>query len=428
MIHVHVEVAKNIKIAVEEMLRKFFVYLFFAFISVFFASCIRSNKVLSVSENELFALNYGNFAEQINLFKLQERGPVSTSLYMRDGFFYIVNGDAGKVVSLNSYGDLLSLFYSEDFYAQANFSSIINTDSGIWKPISYPFALTGKITVDSRKYVYAGGNVPRERNEQAEDLSLLSSQVVLRISSDGKEIDYLGQQGPSGTPFPDIKNIYTTENNEIVVVCSTNDGLAAYWFASSGFLKYQIPVGVKVVPSIAPESVNVNAEQSDLFVTVENIVPDYYAERLYVKVDYYFSHIDEESKTQSGIDYVKSSVYPLDIATGKFGEALNIPAYEESVTEDFSKLTYKLPYDFLGVTKNTWMYFIITTEKGFNVLMLQPGTQNVIKRNIEINHKNTLFYSLSLSDEGIISALLCEKENARVVWWRTDSLLDTMFK
>ena len=74
------------------------------------------------------------------------------------------------------------------------------------------------------------------------------------------------------------------------------------------------------------------------------------------------------------------------------------------------------------------MYFIITTENGFNVMMLQPGTQNVMKRNIEINHKNTLYYSLSLSDEGIISALLCEKEKARLVWWRTDSLLDTMFK
>ena len=296
------------------MLRRIFICLIFSFISVFFASCIRSNKVLSVSENELFTLNYGNFAEQMNLFKLKESGPVSTSLYMRDGFFYIVNGDAGKVLSLNSYGDLLSIFHSEDFYSQTNFSSIIDAGSGIWKPISYPFALTGKIAVDSRKYIYAVGNVPRERNEQAEDLSLLYSQVVLRISSDGKEIDYLGQQGPSGTPFPDIKNIYTTENNEIVVICSTNDGLAAYWFASSGFLKYQVPVGVKVVPGITPESVNVNAEQSDLFVTVENIVPDCYAERLYVKVDYYFSHIDEESKTQSGIDYVKSSVYPLDIS------------------------------------------------------------------------------------------------------------------
>lgn len=428
MIRVRAEVAKSIKIAVEEMLRKKNLCLFFAFVSIFFASCGRSNKVLSVSENELFSLDYGNFAEQINLFKLREGGQVSSSLYMRDGFFYIVNGDAGKIMSLNSYGDLLSLFYSEDFYAQAKFSSIVNTDSGIWKPVSYPFSLTGKIAVDSRKYIYAVGTVPRERNEQDVSQSLLYSQVVLRISSDGKEIDYLGQQGPSGTPFPDIKNIYTTENNEIVVVSSNNDGLAAYWFASSGFLKYRIPVGAKVVPVITPESVNVNAEQSDLFVTVENVVPDCYAERLYVKVDYYFSHIDEESKTQSGIDYVKSSVYPLDIATGKFGEALNIPAYEESVTEDFSKLTYKLPYDFLGVTKNTWMYFIITTENGFNVMMLQPGTQNVMKRNIEINHKNTLYYSLSLSDEGIISALLCEKEKARLVWWRTDSLLDTMFK
>ncbi|UKI52870.1 MAG: hypothetical protein L6V86_06935 [Treponema sp.] len=62
------------------------------------------------------------------------------------------------------------------------------------------------------------------------------------------------------------------------------------------------------------------------------------------------------------------------------------------------------------------------------MMMLQPGTQNVMKRNIEINHKNSLYYSLSLSDEGIISALLCEKEKARLVWWRTDSLLDTMFK
>lgn len=410
------------------MRKKLTVCLLFSLILAFFVSCRISNKVVSIAENELFSLNYGDFAEQLSLFKLKESGFVSTSVYMRDGFFYIVNGDSGKIVSLNSYGDLLSILYSEDFYAQENFSSIIDSSSGIWKPISYPFSLSGKIAVDSRKYIYAVASVPKERNEQAEDLNLLYSQVVLRISSDGKEVDYIGQQGPSGTPFPDIKNIYTTENNELVVVCSTSDGLLVFWFAESGFLRFQVPVKKSSVPVITPESVNVNAEQEDLFVTVENIVPDCYAERLYIKVDYYFPHIDEESKTQSGIDYVKTSVYPLDISSGKFGESLNVPSYEESVTEDFSKITYKLPYDFLGVTKNTWMYFIVTTESGFNVLMLQPGTQNIIKRNIEIDHKNTLYYSLSLSDEGIISALLCEKEKARIVWWRTDSLLATVFK
>ena len=127
------------------------------------------------------------------------------------------------------------------------------------------------------------------------------------------------------------------------------------------------------------------------------------------------------------MDFVKTSVYPLNIENGVFGESLNIPAYEESVTEDFSKLTYRLPYDFLGTTKNGWMYFIITTEKGFNILMIQPGTQFTIKRNLEVDHSDVLYYSLSLSSEGIISALLCEKENARVVWWRSDSLIDSMF-
>ena len=60
--------------------------------------------------------------------------------------------------------------------------------------------------------------------------------------------------------------------------------------------------------------------------------------------------------------------------------------------------------------------------------MIQPGTQNVLKRNFAVKHKDVLFYSLSLSHEGIISALLANKETADVVWWRTDSLIDSILK
>lgn len=429
MIHVLAEVEKNTSSVVVEMLKKIFscsASLFLILIGL--SSCIQSNKVLTISENELFKVNYGNFEEQLNLFDINSAGNITTACTMRDGFFYIVNGEAGKIISLNSYGDLLSLLYSEDSYSGEKKGLVTDSSSGIWKPVYYPFQLTSKIVIDSRKFMYVVGNVPKDRNEQSEDDNLLLSQVVLRISSDGKEIDYIGQQGPGGTPFPNIRNIYTTENNELVVVCTTNTGLCVYWFAINGFLRYKIPVDTNSVPKITPESVNSQAQQSDLWVTIENIVPDCYAERIYIKVDYYFPHIDEESKTQSGVDFVKSSVYPLNIENGVFGESLNIPAYEESVTEDFSKLTYRLPYDFLGTTKNGWMYFIITTEKGFNILMIQPGTQFTIKRNLEVDHSDVLYYSLSLSSEGIISALLCEKENARVVWWRSDSLIDSMFK
>lgn len=391
-------------------------------------SCSRTEKIRAIAEDKLFSIEYGNFEEQLNLFEMKDVGNIRTSITMRDGFFYVVNGEAQKILSLNSYGDLLALYYNTDEYSSKNPGLPEKSSAGIWHPVEYPFSYTGKIAVDSRKYMYVVGSVPKERNEQAENENLLYSQVVLCFSSDGTVVDYIGQQGPGGTPFPFIKGIYTTENDELVVVCVTTEGLHTYWFSKDGFLRYQVPVLTKTAPRISPESVNSSASINDFFVTVENVIPDCYSERLYIKIDYYLPHIDEESKVQSGIDFVESLVYPLNIEKGVYGEPVNIPPYEESVTEDFSKLTYKLPYDFMGVTKNGWFFFIITTPSGFSIEMIQPGTQNVLKRNFAVKHKDVLFYSLSLSHEGIISALLANKEMADVVWWRTDSLIDSILK
>ena len=57
--------------------------------------------------------------------------------------------------------------------------------------------------------------------------------------------------------------------------------------------------------------------------------------------------------------------------------------------------------------------------------MIQPGTQNFLKREFLVDHNQVMYYSFSLSKEGIISALLADKEKARVVWWRTDLLVDS---
>lgn len=407
--------------------KTFSVILFFVCCIGFFVSCHKSGKIQSISEDSLFSIEYGNFEEQINLFNLSKPGDIKTSVFMRDGFFYIVNGESQKILSMNSYGDLLSLYYNEDLYPESKKGLPEKSPSKIWKPVSYPFDVTGKITVDSRKYMYVVANVPRDRYEQDEDENLLYSQVVLRFSSDGSSVDYLGQQGPGGTPFPYIKEIYTTENDELVVVCTTNVGLTTFWFATNGFLRYKIPISIKSAPKINTEALS-DVNPDAVFVTIENAVPDCYALRLYIKVDYSVALIDEESKVQSGIDYKESYILPLNVETGKYGEPLALPPFEQSVTEDFSKITYKLPYDFLGVTKSGWLFFIITTEDGFNIEMLQPVTQIVQKRHLAVNHNETLYYSLCLSHEGIISALLAEKNSAKIVWWRTDSLIDSVIK
>ncbi|MBD5403692.1 MAG: hypothetical protein HDR51_05675 [Treponema sp.] len=405
------------------------IFLSILLFAVCVSSCSRSNQVRSFSEESLFSLSYGNFEEQISLFGENSVLANSTYISMRDGFFYIVNGESQKIMSLNSYGDLLAIYYNADEYADKNPGLLKQSNNGLWKAVEYPFTYTGKMTVDSRKYMYVVATVPKERTEQAEGENLVYSYVVLSFSSDGSSIGYIGQQGFGGTPFPYIKDVYTTENDDLVVVCVTLEGLYVYWFSKDGQLRYRIPILMQKIPRISLDRINVNSalSSSDLYVTVENAVPDCYAEKLYVKVDYYLPYIDKDSRVESGIDYIQSCIYPLEIENGVYGEGVNILPYEESVTEDFSKITYRLPYDFLGVTRNGYFFFIIATaNNGFSIEIMQDGTQAVLKRNLDLSHKEMLYYSLSLSHDGIISALIAQKDTAEVVWWRTDTLLDSV--
>ncbi len=405
------------------MKNKFYALLFFC---IFLFSCGKKGGIQTLNEEELFSLKYGNFEDEINLFGVDKIGKISTSLTMKDGFFYIVNGQNQKILSYNSYGDLLSIHYNEDFYDEKYNELLSKQNSMLWKGVSFPFEFDGKIAVDSKKYMYAVGIVPKERNEQDEDENLVYSQVVLRFSSDGTVLDYIGQQGPSGTPFPFIKQIYVTNQNELVVVCITTGGSCTFWFSSDGYLKYRIPLTQKDIPHEKFDFAE--GEDDDIFISVENVVPDYSSQTLFVKVDYYKPYVDSESKISSGVNYLETVIYPLNVETGTYSKSIIVPPYEESVIQDFSKITYKIPYDFLGTAKNGWLYFLLSTQEGYSVQILNAKRQQLIKRSLPVNHNDVLFSSFDLSDEGIISAILAEKEKCRIVWWKTDSLIDSVIK
>ena len=386
------------------------------------ASCSRSNKIQSINEDDLFTLDYGNFEEQISIADLNTVGDVRVGIAMRDGFFYIVDGYSKKTMELNSYGDLLTLFYNEESEISGMLEKLNRPDESIHHEISYPFDYPGNIAIDSKKCIYTTCTIPRNRQERSDD-GLLYSQAVLKFSRDGTSADYIGQQGPGGTPFQHINNIYTTEKDELVVVCQTLEGLMVYWFGSDSFLKYMVPIKIKDAPGIGGADT-----ANDIYVTVENVIPDPGAYKLYVKIDYYSSYVDEESKVQSGVNYIQTMLYELDCETGFYENPFSVPPYEESVVVDYSKLTYRIPYDFLGVTKNGWKFFIVKTADGFNIEMLQNDTQKILRRHIALNHNDNLYYNMSLSLDGIITAIYLDKDQARIVWYRTDSLTDAILK
>nr|MCR5288788.1 hypothetical protein [Treponema sp.] len=395
-------------------------------------ACILSFSCLSCSDNsipmalqseELFSIGYGKFDNQINLFNLASVGSVKTYVTMQSGFFYVVNGESQKILELNSYGDLLTLFYNPETNVSPDFVQVDSVSaSSTRKAVQYPFSTLGPVSVDSRKKMYVVDTLPKEQRLKDPEKNVELDKVVIRFDSDGSYLDYLGQQGPGGTPFPYIKNIYTTDNDQLVVVCTTNEGPVVYWFSDTGFLEYIVIIHNSDVPN----PLGKDNDDSGVHISIENVVPSHTEKKLFVKVDYFSNFIDQDSKVQSGIDYTGTYLYTLAVDTGEYGDPVPIPAYELHITQGFSTLSYAMPYDFIGATSSDWLFFAIATEKGYTIQMVQADGQKIIKRTLDLDSNKLLYYTFAVSESGIVSGLFASEDKARVIWWRTDNLVNAL--
>lgn len=397
-----------------------------SFLFLFF-SCTQSSVVQNVEIEDLFTIPYGTFEDSLFLISTTSTGNFTPRVVMEDGFFYISDDNAQKVMQLTSFGDLVAIYYNNQFNPIPSFIQLSDIDvaedgfptaAATQRATSYQFTNIGPIATDTRKYLYVADFLPEDRYEEDVESGQLLRQVVLQFSDNGTFIDYIGQQGPGGSPFPYIKNIYTTKNNELVVVCLTPNGFTVFWFSENGFLKYMIPILNSKLPK----------ESSETFVSIDSVIPDYNEQKLYLKLDYSTMEYDQSSKVQSGINYTKTLLYPLDVQTGIYEDPLVIPAYEETVTNEFSKQTYLIPYEFFGTTNSGWFFFIIANESGYSVLMVHPNGQKILRRQLTINTEDLVYYNLSLSSNGIITGLLSSANNSRVVWWRTDSITQALLQ
>lgn len=404
-------------------MKKSSIFLLILFFLILNISC-KKNYIQTLNENELFTIQYGRFEEDLSVSDLNKIGNIRLGLCMKDGFFYIVNGESKKIMELNSYGDLLSLYYNEDSETESLINNSNAPKQSIHHQISFPFDYQGLITADSNKNIYVVCSIPFNRQEQNEDETMLYSQNILKISRDGSFIEYIGQQGPGGTPFPLIKNIYTTSKNELVVVAISTEGPIVYWFSEDGFLKFMIPLQKKDAPKIT------DSNNNEIYLSIENVIPDKNSYTLYVQINYFSSYVDEDSKVMSGINFLQSNLYTLQIQDGiySYEDSIVIPPYEENIVAGYSRLTYQIPYDFLGITKNGWKFFIVRTQDGFNVEMLQNENQRILRRQFKTNHHEIFYDTIFLSDEGILCAMYLQENGAKVAWYRTDNLIDAILK
>lgn len=415
---------------------KFFTSVLFITLILLNFSCSRNQTISTIKEENLFSLNYGKYENELQLFNLANLGNINTKIFMKDGFFFIADDNAKKIIQTTSYGDLLGIIYNPETNPEPSFVRKITNSNAIGsstenysqKTITqsaqkHPFNNISNLAVDSEKNIFVVDQITAERQEQDLQSKTILKEVVLRFTNEGNFIDYIGQEGPGGTPFPFIKDIFVTKNNELIVTCITTEGNTVFWFNSAGFLKYTIPIKTESIPLVKDEY---DVDSTEYFVTIDKIIPDFTKQKLYIKTDYHKTVIDTESNVQSGIEYYQTLLHPLNVENGQFEEFLVIPPYEDVVTDGFSKLTYNTAFDFLGVTESGWFFFMIPDSTGYIVQMIQPNGQRIIKRHLKYNRDKTEYLNFTLSDDGIISALLASNEKVDILWWRTDSLIESI--
>jgi len=389
-------------------------------------SCARGERPsVAVKREQLFSLGYGQTEDQIDLFQVStEEAPQKTRIAMREGIFYIANGAGYKVSRLSSFGSLLSMVYNAErnpepvvlkrAAAGANDSA---ADSAARRAVPYPFRALGEIAVASDQTIYVEDRLPPERRSQDKESGALLDRVVLRFGKDGRYIDYLGQEGIGGTPFPYVVGVYAVSSDDCVVVSMTQSAWLAHWFDSKGAL-----VGSA---RLLRDDLPLPDKGDGLIASLDKIVPDNDGRYLLFKVDYYKESIDPTTKSSSGIEFASSWVYRMSLRDGSYADRWLVPTVESTVKNgpDGQPIRYSRVPEFLGAAGNA-LFFILADDEGkTSVSTFDRTTRAVTRYSIDIASDELFFNTYFLSREGILCALLGTRYEARVVWWRFDKII-----
>jgi hypothetical protein len=392
------------------------------------SSCAPVEKTsVAVKREQLFTLGYGPAEDQLDLFQIDGgQAPQKTTLTMREGIFYIANGAGAKVVRYSSFGDPLSMIYNSDKNPEPIVLKAVPS-----KPLSagaqreagglgrnalpYPFRAVGEIAVDSSQTIYVEDRLPPERRVQDKDSGAIFDHVVLRFDKDGQFIDYLGQEGIGGTPFPYIIGVYIQGNDDCVVVSMTQNGWFVHWFDRGGVLVSALKLPRSELP--LPD------KGQGLISSLDKIVPDLTGRNLLIKIDYYKESVDPATKTSTGADFSSSWIYRMDLKDGKYVDRWQIRAFEKTAkSADGQSVRYFRVPGLLGAAGH-FFFFIFADDDGKTYVSTYDRTSRDMTRySVDIASDELYYNSYYLSPEGVLCALLGTKYEARMVWWRFDRL------
>ncbi|MGA2762838.1 MAG: hypothetical protein ABSG17_05690 [Spirochaetia bacterium] len=398
------------------------------------------NKIEELVGSELFSIPLGKLENQIDLFS-SPGGTTEkeTHISMRDGWFYVANGNSGKVMVFSSYGDLIFLLYNPVTNpapvllnsvapaaaaaspgAQAGKAGDSSTGDTVSTrgAVSYPFSDIGQIAVASDKTLYVEDGVTEARVVKDADHGVLLTRVILRFDRKGKPEGYLGQEGIGGTPFPYVMALHVTAKDQLVVVTRLPESWEVFWYSPEGTLLYRVEIDGAHLPVAA---------EKGMTPSLVNIIPDLQNPYLYLTIYSYREPADDPTRPASlQDDAVTSRVYRLNLRTRQYESFVELPRNsprKETVGLKTTEIPAP-PSDLIGVSANGFYYLLGFADSNLYTLqILDPSGRVRARRYMVIEDSELTFRDLRLSPTGLVYGLLVDQTKAHVTWWRSDLLL-----
>ena len=253
--------------------------------------------------------------------------------------------------------------------------------------------------MNSRKDLYVEERLPESRRKFDGQLGAMLDRIVVMFSRTGQMLGYLGQEGPGGSPFPYIERVAVTESDDAVVVTRAAKAWIVFWFDPAGKLVSRLEVPLERLPM--PETAGV-------IPSLDTIQPAPDRRALYLKLSYYIEAIDEATRRMYRVENLPSRVYTLDVETGKYDGWVEVPRNlrREEGFGMFERLEVEYGYEFIGAARGGFLYFISPSDSNlYELLVLHESGRVAARRTIVVEDSELVYKTLSVSADGIVSAL-----------------------
>ena len=382
------------------------------FTTVLISSCEQDDTLLD--RKLLFKMPIGKMEDQLFVQQFDGVNTLSkTRIFMKDGFFFISNGESAKVMEFSSFGDLISLYYNDK---KNPAPVVLGTDRKEGSDITraafeYPLKDPGEIVNTNSGELLIDDQITEQRWEYDDESGVRLDRIVLKFDENGKFVSYLGQEGPGGTPFPYIHALYVNSSDEIIVVTRNSLGWKIFWYTHMGDPIYKIDFSNELIPM----------DEDSVTLSIENIVSDIEEHILYLKVDYY-----SENEARK-IKYKKSVMLGYNLDEQKYELNIDLPrnVVKSEQPVIFEKKQHEYLYEFAGVARGP-SFFLISPYEGTVYRLTVVAEDGAVKGRglLEFSDEEIFFRNYHVNPDGIFSAIVCREYDAEIVWWRSDRFVE----